>query len=355
MVEYGLRPRQTWPLAVDVMLQCIYLIERRGYAHAWLPLFQKALKRTPADAQKRQHQLLTRLGELYRYTYQLDKAIECHQQAETIARQLNDAHAIAEAQFGLCADYVETHQNYAEAERYGLAALETFTALQAKGGWIANSIRLLGDIARWRGDFDLAVERLSQAVSIGRQLQQPTRLARLLMGLVNILVDTKKYDEAERHLDEANQILSGTISEIDKSDVQYLIGFIHWRQGNWDKAEIAFQAAFSPHLRQANDFHRQAMLINNLGNVYLKQNRLEEAEARLRYAQSLWQQLQDHLSLANTIGTLAEALAEQGKRKEAVPLFEEAITLLHNYPEDAWAKKLFAEFQEQLLNLQKEH
>jgi tetratricopeptide (TPR) repeat protein len=352
MVEYGLRLRQTWSLAVDVILQSIYLIERRSYWHAWLPLFQKAVKRAPDDAQKRQHQLFTRLGELYRYTYQLDKAIACHQQAETIAQQLNDAHAIAEAQFGLAFDYVDLRQNYAEAEQKGLAALEAFTSLQAKGGWIANSYRLLGNVARLRGDLDLAVERLSQAVTLGRQLQQPTRLARMLIGLANAFTDTKQYDEARSCLDEAAQVLTTTMSEIDKSNVQYGIGIIYWRQEKWDKAETAFQKSFSPYLRQINDLGQQANLINNLGNVYLKQHRLTEAEAQLRHARSLWQQLQAPLNLANTIGTLAEVLVQQGKEEEAALLFEQAIKLLHDYPDDAWAKNLLSGFQEQLDNLQ---
>jgi tetratricopeptide (TPR) repeat protein len=292
------------------------------------------------------------LGELYRYTYQLDKAIACHQQAETIAQQLNDAHAIAEAQFGLAFDYVDLRQNYAEAEQKGLAALEAFTSLQAKGGWIANSYRLLGNVARLRGDLDLAVERLSQAVTLGRQLQQPTRLARMLIGLANAFTDTKQYDEARSCLDEAAQVLTTTMSEIDKSNVQYGIGIIYWRQEKWDKAETAFQKSFSPYLRQINDLGQQANLINNLGNVYLKQHRLTEAEAQLRHARSLWQQLQAPLNLANTIGTLAEVLVQQGKEEEAALLFEQAIKLLHDYPDDAWAKNLLSGFQEQLDNLQ---
>jgi tetratricopeptide (TPR) repeat protein len=89
-----------------------------------------------------------------------------------------------------------------------------------------------------------------------------------------------------------------------------------------------------------------------LGNVYLKQHRLTEAEAQLRHARSLWQQLQAPLNLANTIGTLAEVLVQQGKEEEAALLFEQAIKLLHDYPDDAWAKNLLSGFQEQLDNLQ---
>jgi tetratricopeptide (TPR) repeat protein len=53
----------------------------------------------------------------------------------------------------------------------------------------------------------------------------------------------------------------------------------------------------------------QALVATNLSNVFLKQGRLSEAETLLRQAWALRLQARDEVSLANTIGSLAEVLA----------------------------------------------
>jgi len=354
VVTIGLDLPQTWELAAGVALQIFYLVERRGYWQEWLEVLNKALVYCPTTAYHLQGQLLNRIGELHRFSRQLEEAIEVHKQAEALAQQQEDEFALAEAHFRLCNDFLAARQ-YKEAEQSGLLALEVFIKLAVEGAWQANTYRLLGTIARMKGDTAIAMERLSLAIKLGRKLDQPTRLARILQELASAFRDVEAYDEALSYLTEADKVLNSTVSEQDKIIVQLNLGTLYFRQQQWHQAEIAFQRAWaSPYLHQSGNIHLQALTANYLGNVFLKQARLAEAETLLRQAWRLQLQAKDEVNLANIIGSLAEVLARQEQMDEASSLYEQAITLLSKYPDDAFAQtRLLPLFQAQLQDIQK--
>ena len=155
---------------------------------------------------------------------------------------------------------------------------------------------------------------------------------------------------------EASKLLESTASELDKVYVQNNLGTLYFRQQQWDKAEIAFQQAqASRYLRQSGNVHLQALVATNLSNVFLKQGHLAEAETLLRQAWALRLQAKDEVSLANTIGSLAEVLARQEQSDEAINLHEQAITLLLKYPDDAFVQtRLLPLFRAQLQDIQKQ-
>jgi tetratricopeptide (TPR) repeat protein len=349
VVVWGLDLRQTWELAAGVALQAFSLAERRGYWQEWLEVLNRALFKCPATAYRLQGQLLNRVGDLHRYSHQLEEAIEAHKQAEALAQQQGDKLALGEAHNRLCWDYLETRE-YMEAEQHSLSALETFTHLGVKDDLLTNTYWALGSTARRRGNITLALERLTYAATLGRTNQQPTYLARILNELAVTLQEAASYEEALACLTEALKVLEATASERDKVEVQLNMGVLLFRQQQWAKAEIAFlQAISSSYLLRSGEIPLQALLANNLGNVLLKQGRLVEAETQLQYAWQLWLETQDYLSRANTMGSLAELYAKQGKVTTAVSLFKQAIQLLKLYPDDAFAQeRLLPQFKQQL-------
>ncbi|MBK8989585.1 MAG: tetratricopeptide repeat protein [Chloroflexi bacterium] len=121
-----------------------------------------------------------------------------------------------------------------------------------------------------------------------------------------------------------------------------------YEQGRYDEAEAAFHRANSPYLQQSSYFYHRAIVAQCLGNTFLAQNRLVESSLHLEESARLWRQCDDKLMLANTLGTIAELYARQGKTDGAIVLYDEALALLSRYSDDAWAKKLTADFRQQL-------
>ena len=133
--------------------------------------------------------------------------------------------------------------------------------------------------------------------------------------------------------------------------MQNNIGFLYYKQGRWPAAEAAFRQADTDYLRRSPNFHLQAQVANNIGNTLIKQAKFESAVSYLRQAVDLWLQADDKLELANTSGSLAEALAGQGNTNQALAHFEEALALLAHFPDDTWAVRLRSDFRQQQLKL----
>ncbi|MCI0558730.1 MAG: tetratricopeptide repeat protein [Nitrososphaera sp.] len=344
MVRYGLVLPQTWRDTVVVILQSFTLVEQRGYWSEWSMVLERALSICPQGELHLRFKLLIRLGQLQRFMRQFSQAIETHYTAETVAQQLGDSQAVAEAHYNLSECYWHS-RDYDKAEHYGLLALEHFNQLDAELKWHAAVLNTLGMVAWWRGDLPLAEQRLAKAVDYCRVIGQPTQQARTLNNLAGTLRAAEKYETALQYLDEAREQLASTASELDKAMVNITRGGIYYDLQQWAKAETAFRQANSTFLVRSGHIFYQALVAQGLGNVLLKQGQLIEAEGYLREGLILWQQANDNLMLSNTLGTLAETLAAQGRSVEAIALYDEALIYLARYPDDTWAKKLHTEFE----------
>ena len=356
-VVYGLKLEQTRRETAVVILQAFHLAERRGYWHEWIPLIQNAASACPPDEPILKAELLNRLGELYRTSRQLPAAIESHLQAETILKQTDEDHRRAgdlranhlrhHIWSNLSMDYAFRRQ-YDLAEQFGQLALDGFRATNAPPKFHANVLNALGVVAWWRGQHDRAETLLREAIAIWRELNQFTDLLRSLNNLMGTLKAAKKYEDVWPCYAEAVTCFSHNVGEYEKSLIEVSYGGALYEQGQYDEARAAFQRANSPYLQQSSYFYHRATVAQCLGNTFLAQNRLADAAPHLEESARLWRQCDDELMLANTLGTIAELYAQQGKTDDAIAQFEQALTLLARYPDDAWAKKLTADFTQQL-------
>jgi len=348
-VQFGLRLPQTRAATADLVLQSFLLIERRGYWREWNPLMQQLIA-TEKEENLRKNKLLMQLGQLQRLDLQLPAALESHLLALDVAQKLAEERLLARAWLNLSEDYRQLRQ-YSEAEGYGIKALSGFTTSQAGARWLAATLNTLGLIAQSRGDLLLSEQRLTQAVDFWQQVDEPTELARSLKNLAITLQKSEKFKEALSSYREAATILAQTVSELDKIMIQISLGTLYFGQQQWAEAEAAFREANSTYLQNSGQLYYRALIAQNLGNVLLTQKRFKEAEGHLRHGIELWQQVDDKLMLANTVGTLAETLAAQALVKEARALFGQALTLLAPYHDDGLAKQLREEFERQQLAL----
>ena len=97
------------------------------------------------------------------------------------------------------------------------------------------------------------------------------------------------------------------------------------------------------------------MAANNLGNVYLARGQLNKAEQLLRNSAALWRKAEAHLNLANTLADLANTLVAQGDSSAADPLYRQALAIVDDYPDDAWAANLRKQLKNALKKLPVEH
>jgi tetratricopeptide (TPR) repeat protein len=345
-VNYGLQLAETWQETAVVVLQTFHLAERRGYWQEWISLLQTAAADCPPDNPTLKAELLNRLGELYRADRQLPAAIEAHLQAEKIVEPTDQEHLRHRIWFNLSTDYVVSHQ-YEVAERYGRQALAGFIANNAPLENQAKTLNTLGMVAWWRGQLDLAEAQLQEAVALWRKAEQPTELLRALNNLMGALKAAKKYEALWPCYEEATACFPLVSGEFEKTLIEVNLGGALFEQERYAEAETMFHRANSIYLQQSPNLYYRALVAQCLGNTLLKQNRLVEAMSYLGESANLWRQSDDNLMLANTLGTMGELYALQGQLAQASTFFAEALDLLTRYPDNAWAKKLLADFSQQ--------
>jgi len=213
---------------------------------------------------------------------------------------------------------------------------------------IAKSHDTLGINAMHRGDLASAKSHHKQAVEASWEIGDTTLIARMLNALARTLQNDGSYDEAIGFYLEAEQLLESSSNDLDKTLTRLNLGSAYFSQGNWKAAEASLRKADSEYLRRSGNVDYRARVLSSLGNVLLKQERWIEAEAYLKLAIELWIELEDDLNLANAIGALGEVLAGRGDVAGAIPLIEQALSLLERYPDHAWANKLRGIFEEEL-------
>jgi len=348
--EFGLGLSDTWRNTAELLLQCIELISQKGMWRPWIPLLERIIEKCSNDDLALKGRLLGHLGIYYRFDRRLDQSLNAHEEAIRIARLVGDKDEIAYANLNLCR-ITWVLRRHPEAASYGQSALTGFVETGEGGKRLATTYNMLGLIAQSRGDLEKAEEQLRLSVDLWDKTGDLVSNAATIGNLAVVLESTGKIDEALQGYHLALSLLAPTDCELDKTRIASSLGTLYFNQGRLDKAEEAYLQANSPYLRRSGHLYYQAMTANNLGNLFLAQERLDEAERCLRKAMNLWKQSNASLMLANTMGTLAETLAAQEKPEQARPLFDEAINITTDYPDDAWGQRLGQKFALQRDNL----
>jgi tetratricopeptide (TPR) repeat protein len=344
--EFGIHVGETWSDATKLILQCFYFVERRGFWNEWIPLLQDTLARYPGGSPQLKARLNNNLGACYRLERQFDLAIQSHLEEMELASRLEDERLIALAHNNLSKTYYLIHQ-YDDAEKHGLATISYFENRSEDIHRLAAMLNLLGLISQARGDSDEAESHLLQAVEKFRMADIPLELARAIANLAITLDAKGEHQSALASYQEAAELLAPTNYGVDKARLQLSMGTLFFNLDDLVAATSAYEKANSPYMRREGPTYYQAAIVNNLGNVYLAQERFPEAESYLREAIALWRQSSAHLMLANSLGTLAETMVATENYQDARKYYEEALEIAEQYPEDAWSQKMVAEFKQE--------
>jgi tetratricopeptide (TPR) repeat protein len=347
-IEYGMLDPGTAEPAVELIKQLLPLIERRGYWREWIPMLESAIASTP-PASKRQLELRNQLGFVRRLNRDLEIALDLHLCVIAEAGRLELRRIMAEGHFHAATAYFELH-NYSEAQSHGEKALAGYRELQMtdEDRPMAAVLNLMGQVALAVGAAQDAADLFFQASERWQQAGDQTYRARSLINLGRALTATGEPQQALDSYAGALALLEHTTSDFDKTAAHLNLGVIYYQQEDWEAAAHAFLKAGSPALQRSGNHYLQAFVQNNLGHVRLEQGRLTEAITHLEKSVHLWQQAGDELMRGNSLGALAGALLNQGRRRRAIRLYKEAITLLERYPDDVWGQEQLCSYREGL-------
>ncbi|MCA9939946.1 MAG: tetratricopeptide repeat protein [Anaerolineales bacterium] len=344
-VRYGLGVLQTSEQATELALQLFDLVDNGSYWQDWIPVMNLALRQERKPHPWMEAKLRNRLGQLYRRSHDFAAARAEHRRALTIATSARDEQARAEALLELAhVDYEQ--RNYAAAEEHGLEALRIFQQLEAAPKWVAGAYDILGTVAQARADFAVAQERLTLAVAMWRRARRPLDATRILVVLGNTYWYQGELEKALACMQEADERLSNTNSEMDKTNLYLALGTLYDSLERPNEAEQVFRRVNTLYLQQTENWSLQGNWLVNMGTVLLKLEQLDEAEAALRDAIALYERMDDPGQLGNAQGTLAGVLVARGDRVAAVNLYNQAIENLEQVAETAIGQYILPRFRD---------
>lgn len=222
-------------------------------------------------------------------------------------------------------------------------------------------LRVRGERHRILGRLAEAESCFVQALSILETLPEENRYqsAMLLNESARLCLAQSRHQQAELYLKRAQRLLSGPY-EHRHADVSALIwnsvGGLRKAQGRDDEAEAAYVRALNLKLEiRAHNNSEIAQPLNNLGQLYIRQGRLAEAEDCLERALKARAEHPtlgpDHPWLVYSLNGLATVYTLQERYAEASQTLQRSLGIAekahgHTHPNVRWCLTLLGDLQQ---------
>jgi tetratricopeptide (TPR) repeat protein len=338
-IDFGLELAETWRQAAELALDYAPLMENDGNWREWQPLIEQVAAGAPEDSLDICTKALNVQGYYYLLERRFEEALAVHRRQIRMGEALDLPIEIARGHYGMSHVYWR-QRDYDRGREHGQAALTGFRAAGAGPTSQAHTLEMLGLIDQYAGAFESSARHLREAVALFRRVIEPVRLARSLKNLALTLEELGEIEGALEAYEEAADLLAIHANELERSLVELSRGTLYFNQDRLDEAEGAFRRANSAYMRRSGPRYYQAMLANNLANVYLARGELERAECCFEEAIDKWHEARAKVQLAMSLEGMAEVWQARGEPETARSVILEALAILDDFPQDAFAQKL---------------
>ena len=209
----------------------------------------------------------------------------------------------------------------AESEAYYAAALE-WSASGSEQPTQAAILERTGDVRARVGQTEAALVSFHDAL---QQLPATARLdgARLKRKIGVALGVTSAYADAVSALDDARTVLGGSDEE-ELARIEVAIGHIEWRRGNYASAHEVLSRAVRRNYA-AEDVRAEAL--KHLGTVAVHMADLPAAETFYERSSTIFGRLEDHLGLGDVRNNLGIVYRRLARHEEALAQWRVALQL----------------------------
>ncbi|HUF38833.1 MAG TPA: tetratricopeptide repeat protein [Anaerolineales bacterium] len=340
-IEFGLDHEEALAETAELWQALIGFIESRGYFGTWQAVTWKVAAKIPLLPPELACRVANEAGFFFQKVNDPSRSLEMHAAALKSAGEAGNRFERALAILGNGNARVALRL-YDQAETDIREALEILDELDEGRLHHASGVELLGLIASNRGDYPEAERLLSQSAKGYLEAGHHRKAANAFYNLGFTQDLAGKYREAIETLEAALKLLKPGIDRIAWANVYLAMGTSYFHLRDYPRAKKTFQAIDLQFLEKHGLLEQLMWTTNNLGNVALKELEWKLAWDYLSYSIRLARTLGNGISLGNSLGDLAEALLNLGKRDAARSALDEAIEALENYPENDWARKRLA-------------
>ena len=255
------------------------LLEQDRYTEALAALNESYVLDQQIGAIASQGRTLLLRGQVLLQTGEREKAGKSLRAALDIYLQVGDQVGESNARFQLG----EWYEKEGQLDR----AIEHFRTGQAIDSrhddrlGLGRVARALASIYRRKGDLERAAELLAEARRELRHTEDPMERALLDMEVGRIAQARGAYADAEESLRAANRAFDALESKVQAAICQRLLALLACARGRYDQAEDMLERAREEFVRRNANLELDE-LYDDLGELRLRQCRLDEAEIAIR-------------------------------------------------------------------------
>lgn len=222
-----------------------------------------------------------------------------------------------------------------QAEKYLTEALDKSVKAKFPKGE-ANAYVSLAIIASIHSDYKKAHDYYKRAIAIRSRLGDRKGVANIYNNTGNLHDEQGDFFNAVENFKQALEIYQSLGDKTKMGRAQYNISTVYWRMGNYSKA-IENVYAYLAIVDKEGDQEGIATANNLLGNLQVDILKPEKAMSFYQTALKIWidtKNKEEEANILNNIGSLKDDLGEtamkNGKKSEALQLFNESIQYLEN-------------------------
>lgn len=296
--------------------------DQKHYAEA-LEAHDQALKiaRELVDL-AREGATLTYMGEVYHFQYRLAEALDAYQQALTNWREIGDPHEEQRTLSNIGNVYI-VQEHYAEAldSYYQALTIQRRTGNRESEGTALNYI---GKAYLAQGHYAEALDVYQQSLEIKRELDDRVGEATVLHGISMVYSYQGQYAEALKVAQQALQIVHEIGHRTGEGAVLNGIGLIYFLQGQYAKALEIDQQALAIR-REVGDRLGEGATLSNIGGVYIAQGRYGEALGVFHQSLEIAQELGKRGSEGSVLHNIGVIYMHQGRYTKAMEAQQQAL------------------------------
>ncbi|MES2132924.1 MAG: tetratricopeptide repeat protein [Bacteroidota bacterium] len=263
------------------------------------------------------------LGIIYNRKSEYKKAILYYNDAKDIATE-DHLESVLSAILYNKANVYENLSDYDNAFKTSEEALALKRKLNDSIG-ISRCYRQIGQYLSYKGDYQGSISYFKKALVMQKKLNQDEITAKTMNSMGVVYTNAKMYHEGLAILREAQHISENRNDSLMSEHIYLNLGFCYDGLLKQDSAEYYYLKSLA--ISKALDVESEKVIVlNNLGELALKQNKFSVAENYLTDALVAAQKINSIIDLKYIQSNLAELYARMGDYKRAY-YFKEQYTL----------------------------
>lgn len=329
LVSFALKLRDAWPQTRAVLLSLAPWMEIQGYWQSWGEVLQQGLKMAEAlDDRQACARLNLQIGRTMLLSADHEAAHSHLTASQQIAEEIDDTTTLVEALDRL-AVVAKQRADYVTARTLIEAA---FARLDADAPQRMPGYMILGEIAVYHGEWEMAIAHTSRALELADKQGDPPFRARALHFLGIAYMASLHHDEALTTLDEALHLYSATGNSYAAAIINLNLAIVHWQRKDYSAALNRLDQC-EPVLLKLGSRATIARVHNNRGLNYRELGRFEEAKGQFALALQCARLDDDKTELANILESLAGLHIQLGELDAAAAVLHQALDELASLPE----------------------